>query len=86
MPVSINKYGNTGAASVPLTICDHYASTSEALVNEKILICGFGIGLSLGIGTLSLVDCLILPIKICDDSFSDDIDNLHNETTPFLGS
>lgn len=86
MPVSINKYGNTGAASVPLTICDHYASTSEALVNEKILICGFGIGLSLGIGILSLADCLILPITICYESFSDDIDNLHNETTPFLGS
>ena len=84
MPVSIDRYGNTGAATVPLTMCDHYADDLESVVNENILICGFGIGLSLGIGVLNLVDCVILPVAICSDSFFDDIDNLHNETTPFL--
>ena len=84
MPVSIDRYGNTGAATVPLTMCDHYASEAEAIVNENILICGFGIGLSLGIGLLGLKDCVILPIIICHESFEDNIDNLHNETTSFL--
>lgn len=84
MPVSIDRYGNTGAATVPLTMCDHYASDAEAIVNENILICGFGIGLSLGIGLLRLKDCVVMPIIVCHEHFEDNIDNLHNETTSFL--
>jgi len=85
MPISIDRYGNTGAATVPLTMCDHYARQREAKVNESILVCGFGIGLSLGVGVLRLEDCLILPISIARDSYTDNIENLHNESTSFVG-
>ena len=82
VPISIKNYGNTGAATIPLTICNHYAPEKRAVVYEKISLCGFGIGLSLGFGVLNLENTLILPIKICDEEniFDDNISNLHNET------
>lgn len=42
---SLNKYGNTAGASIPLAICEN----REKLVkNSHILVCGFGIGLAWG--------------------------------------
>ena len=80
MPVSIDRYGNTGAATIPLTICDHYARDADALVNETVSVCGFGIGLSLGVGVLTLKDTRVFKVRSCDRFFDDNIDNLHNET------
>ena len=82
VPVSIKNYGNTGAAAIPLTICFHYAPDKISNINEKISLCGFGIGLSLGFGVLNLENTLVLPIKIFDNKniFNDNISNLHNET------
>jgi 3-oxoacyl-[acyl-carrier-protein] synthase-3 len=84
MPISIDLYGNTGAATIPLTICNHYGRDGEKIVSERVLICGFGIGLSLGVGIIDLSDSLVLPIQICRDSFEDNIDNLHNETSSLI--
>lgn len=84
MPISIEKYGNTGAATIPLTICDHYAKRNKTSVTENISICGFGIGLSLGVGVLTFDSTIIYPIKICESHFDDDIDNLHNETSQMV--
>lgn len=44
VPYSIIKYGNTSSASIPLTLS---LMGSEAR-NKKIVMCGFGIGLSIG--------------------------------------
>lgn len=46
-PLSIHKYGNTSAASIPLTLCDCYGEIND---NSEInvLMCGFGVGLSWG--------------------------------------
>lgn len=49
IPLSIVDYGNTGCASIPLAICEHYANKAASNDTGKILTCGFGIGLSLGI-------------------------------------
>jgi 3-oxoacyl-[acyl-carrier-protein] synthase-3 len=84
MPISIENYGNTGAATIPLTICDHYSKNIKTKVNENISICGFGIGLSLGVGVLTLNETMIYPIQICENYFEDNIDNLHNETTKMV--
>jgi 3-oxoacyl-[acyl-carrier-protein] synthase-3 len=46
------KYGNVGSASVPLTIAS--ASQTHALSGERILIAGFGAGLSAAAGFVSL--------------------------------
>lgn len=84
LPISIDRYGNTGSATIPLTICDHFARKDAIDVSEKIVICGFGIGLSLGVGIVEFDNTRILPIAICEDFFDDNIDNLHNETKSFV--
>ncbi|MCB1955355.1 MAG: hypothetical protein KDG55_06745 [Rhodocyclaceae bacterium] len=84
LPISIDRYGNTGAATIPTTICDHYARESAREVTEDILICGFGIGLSLGIGTVPLEGTRILPIGICNATFDDRIEALHDDAKPFI--
>lgn len=84
LPISIDRYGNTGAATIPLTICDFYSRDHYSCITEKIFVCGFGIGLSLGVGILDLENTIILPISICTDSFEDDIENLHHEVSGFL--
>lgn len=84
MPVSIDRYGNTGAATIPLTINDCYAREADSVVSENISVCGFGIGLSLGTGTLSLKSTKVYKIQTCLDFFKDNIENLHNETNTLV--
>ena len=84
LPISIDRYGNTGAATIPLTICDFYSNLGLSEVTENILICGFGIGLSLGVGMMNLENTRVFPVSICKEFFIDSIDNLHNETAPFI--
>ncbi len=79
MPASIDRYGNTGAATIPLTVCDHYARDGDATIHEKISACGFGIGLSLGVAVLALQGTRVFMVRSCESVFEDDIDNLHNE-------
>lgn len=45
IPFSLRKYGNTSSASIPLTICDEL---TDDLTDKKLLLCGFGVGLSWG--------------------------------------
>lgn len=84
MPVSIDRYGNTGAATIPLTINDCYAREADVSVSERISVCGFGIGLSLGVGVLTLRNTKVFKIRFCDTFFDDNIENLHNETKSFV--
>ena len=53
VPYSIQKYGNTGSASIPMTIAHHATSTSNG-TDGRSLLCGFGVGLSWGIADVSL--------------------------------
>lgn len=86
MPVSIDRYGNTGAATIPLTICDHYAREGDATVSETVSVCGFGIGLSLGVAVLALKDTRVFAVRSCEEFFEDNIDNLHNETRSLVNA
>ncbi|MBL4709050.1 MAG: ketoacyl-ACP synthase III [Flavobacteriales bacterium] len=45
VPYSLTDYGNTSSASIPLTICDQL---KEGASNKRMLLCGFGVGLSWG--------------------------------------
>lgn len=83
-PISIDRYGNTGAATIPITICDEYAKQKKAYITNKILICGFGIGLSLGVGVINLENTLILPIHKSSDSFQDNVSSLHDTTSSLV--
>jgi len=58
VPYCLQKYGNTSSASIPLTI----SSEMKSKTGEKVVMCGFGAGLSWGTALLSLSDCNISPV------------------------
>lgn len=47
VPISMDRYGNTSVTSIPLTLCD-YAQANPDAGQKKILMSGFGVGLSWG--------------------------------------
>lgn len=52
-PTTLMKYGNTSSASIPITICDYYTNSS-ASSNQRVLLTGFGVGLSWGSALIQL--------------------------------
>lgn len=52
VPISLDKYGNTGGVSIPITLCDTYGKNENGV--KKLLMCGFGIGLSWGVTSMSI--------------------------------
>ena len=57
VPYCIEKFGNTSSASVPLTIV---SELTDKLHNPaKVIMCGFGAGLSWGTALVSFKDCQI---------------------------
>jgi len=60
VPVSLDRYGNTGGVSIPLTICDFFGDKSAGTLN--ILTSGFGIGLSVGVTSFKLDTNTVFPI------------------------
>lgn len=44
VPASIHKYGNTSSVSIPITIVDQLVGQLET--PKKLLLCGFGVGMS----------------------------------------
>lgn len=47
VPISMDRYGNTSSASLPLTLCD-MKERDETLGMKKLLMSGFGVGFSWG--------------------------------------
>jgi 3-oxoacyl-[acyl-carrier-protein] synthase-3 len=74
IPISLDRFGNTSSASIPLTLCNTYSSnlSSESL---KILMCGFGVGLSLGVVSADISPYDILPIIYTSESYDEGIIN-----------
>lgn len=68
MPVSLDRYGNTGACSIPLSICDAYHDDSGV---KKLFIYGFGVGLSWACASVSVDTRYVYPIEHTDDYFRD---------------
>ena len=60
-PYSLKDYGNTSSASIPLTICSELSGKIET-EDQKVLLCGFGVGLSWGAVALNLDEIICLPI------------------------
>jgi len=54
---SIQKYGNTSSATIPLTI----NFTNQLKANNKIFLCGFGVGLSWGNALITLTKDIYCP-------------------------
>lgn len=74
MPLSLDRYGNSSAAAIPLTLCDQYGN-SRRDQNLKALMCGFGVGLSWGVVSAKLNVNDIYPIIETDEYFAEGIIN-----------
>ncbi len=70
---SIQDYGNTSSASVPLTLCKYFGKEEEGEVS--VLMSGFGVGLSCGVMSTCLNKKDIFPIIESDDYFKEGIIN-----------
>ena len=60
VPISLDRYGNTGGISIPLTLCLNNGETN--LGRKKIFMVGFGIGLSWGISSAEIDTAKVYPI------------------------
>ena len=70
MLISIDKFANTSAASIPLCFVKKYGN-EQADENLHSLICGYGVGLSWAAGIVDMnVNC-ILPLIETDEYFDD---------------
>ncbi len=60
VPLSLDRYGNTGGISIPLTLCANYGGQEHGL--KKIFMAGFGIGLSWGVSSAEIDIGTLLPV------------------------
>ena len=60
VPYCIQKYGNTSSTSVPLTIVSELHDKLKA--GDRVVMCGFGAGLSWGTARVVFGDCKISPV------------------------
>jgi 3-oxoacyl-[acyl-carrier-protein] synthase-3 len=67
--ISLDKYGNTSGASIPISLVDKYGGASGFEAN--VLMCGFGVGLSWGVMNAQIEVNGILPIIETDEFFID---------------
>jgi 3-oxoacyl-[acyl-carrier-protein] synthase-3 len=61
VPYCLDKYGNTSSASIPLTISSELSSVLEGKT-KKIMISGFGAGLSWGTAIFELNNCNVVHV------------------------
>lgn len=73
MPLSLDRYGNTSSASIPLTICDYFNRETNEDNKLNILACGFGVGLSLGVTNFKLHKMQCLPVIEIDHGWEDGV-------------
>ena len=69
VPISLDRYGNTGGISIPLTLCDAYGEIGSGV--KRVLMAGFGIGLSWGVTSLPIDLGKIYPITETDDYYKE---------------
>lgn len=71
VPLSIERYGNTSSASIPITLCDYFANNKDMDNRKNIVGSGFGVGLSLGIVNFNIDNKVCLPVIVTDKRFED---------------
>jgi 3-oxoacyl-[acyl-carrier-protein] synthase-3 len=74
MPMCLDRYGNTSAASIPMVLGDVYGNNKD---NNRldVLMSGFGVGLSWGVCSAKICPKDILPIIESDEFFEEGIIN-----------
>ena len=74
MPMCLDRYGNTSAASIPMVLSDVYGSNEDE-TDLNVLMSGFGVGLSWGVCSAKIKVKDILPIIESDEIFEEGIIN-----------
>ena len=69
VPLSLDRFGNTGGISIPLTICDAFGHEDSGIRNA--LMCGFGIGLSWGVSNAQINTANVFPIIETEDYYAE---------------
>ena len=62
VPYSLDRYGNTSAASIPFNVVSEMYRTTDFSVRDNVVMAGFGAGLSWGTCLLSLASTTISPL------------------------
>jgi 3-oxoacyl-[acyl-carrier-protein] synthase-3 len=70
VPVTIDRFGNTSSASIPLALCDALAVSSVTSA-QRVVLAGFGVGLSWGVISMVLSPDCCLPVVYSNDSYTD---------------
>ena len=63
VPIAVENYGNTGPASIPLTLCHHFGNGGQR--PGRTIMSGFGVGLSWGAVGLNLKDVHVFSPLTC---------------------
>ena len=71
IPVSMDRYGNTSVSSIPITLCDAFGGKGLGGSLLKVVMSGFGVGLSWGVLSMELDPSVCLPIAKTGDFFVD---------------
>lgn len=69
VPQSLERYGNSGGISIPLTLCANFGEQSVGV--QKVFMAGFGIGLSWGITSAELDTAKVFPVVPTRDWYVD---------------
>ena len=69
VPLTLDRYGNTGGISIPLTLCDVFGKADEG--KKNVLMCGFGIGLSWGVANAVVDLSTVLPVIQTSDYYAE---------------
>lgn len=69
LAISIDKFGNTSGESIPLTLVDAFGSEASHEY-KKLLLCGFGVGLSWGGIYLEMDKSVCLPMIYTNEYFT----------------
>lgn len=78
MPLSLDRYGNTSAAAIPLTLCDAFG-TEECEDEYQMLMSGFGVGLTWGVMGTNINCSDVYPIVETEECFMEGIINTPEE-------
>lgn len=70
VPFCLDRYGNTSSVSIPLALCDYYGN-QQIDSAQKVLACGFGVGLAWGVTSLEINPLYVYPITETDDYFEE---------------
>ena len=60
VPISLDRYGNSGGISIPLTLCANYAGKETGV--RRLFMAGFGIGLSWGVTDARIDMTRVFPV------------------------